>query len=257
VSLLDFEGIATHEAGHAHGLDHSAWDDSFDNDTPTMTSGCSLGLQFSVDEEDAAQYAGRWVSLERDDGAAFLSIFDLDLHANAGWEDGGSWTSDLWKATGGASINNITGTGAPGNGTHYGKLGPGGNLRQRVRISDPGDAKGRVYHRKANSSDTGTISILIKARELDYDLTGPCTSGYLNNWDLDNPAFPNGTQMVTYDTKTVTPGNSWTDSETTAFDEADGWDDVDLRIRVENNMSTPGVGPAYVHLDRLRARHLP
>jgi hypothetical protein len=39
ISLNDFEGVAHHEMGHAHGLKHVTWAESFDGDEPTMVAG--------------------------------------------------------------------------------------------------------------------------------------------------------------------------------------------------------------------------
>jgi hypothetical protein len=239
LSRSEFRGLSTHEAGHAHGLGHAGTGASFDSQTPTMINGCGQPQSVLVS----------LVSPEQDDYAAISSALSTALHANPSFEN----SSTFWGKGGGASLAIISG--GASDGSKYARVyGSSAYIYQTVRVTDPGDMRGRVNYKKYYGSSSGTIWYGLYARKIDYPQSG-CT-GFVNDWNLNSPSFPNGTSYVYERGSTFTPTSSWKWSETAAWTEGDPWEGVDVRQYLYNYMNNLGQ-PTYVRIDNMRTRHLP
>jgi hypothetical protein len=251
--LADFEGVSHHEMGHAHSLVHVANGDSHDGDTPTMISGCSFDLNYGS-FEDAHILRSR----EQDDVAQLAWLFDNgDVNANGSFEDMGTWTNDLWGFTGSASLTTYT-TGGK-NGSNFGRVSGGGAIYQTVRIVDPGEFRAKVQHRKYNQYSTGTVTIQLRAAQINYDTDGDgtCDDDYFPHWDLDEPISVGS--MMLRESNTAAPSANWsfleldTAASNNAWTGASNWDGVDVRVQLVNDMTMAG-DPWPVDIDWLRIK---
>jgi hypothetical protein len=207
-----------------------------------MASGCSFtsASQFDI-----------LFSLEQDDHAAINSTFTTALVANPSFENGFSF----WGKGGGESVTIMSG--GASDGSQYARIyGKNGYIFQTVRVTDPGDMRGRVNYKKYWSSSTGTVWYGLYARKVNYN-SGSSACQWVHNWDLNNPTYPNGTTFVFEKGVTLTPTNSWQWlPETASWTEGDPWEGVDIRQYLYNYMTHTG-GSTYVRIDNMRARHLP
>ena len=121
-----------------------------------------------------------------------------------------------------------------------------------------------AFHvKKELSGDTGSVGLYIYAREVAYEtLTSgaACYGKFVNNWNLDKSPemYPNGPTFVIYKAIFVPPTTSWPGSEfeTSSWNTVDGWNGVDVRVRIENGLEFGG-SPADIDVDHVRVRHLP
>ncbi len=91
-------------------------------------------------------------------------------------------------------------------------------MYQKVRVVDPGVTRVQLYSRKEDSIASGTISLLLKAREVQYGelVDGDFCYGnrFINEWDLNGDVHaityvPSSGTFVTEKTKVITPTTSW------------------------------------------------
>lgn len=250
IDLNDFEGVAHHETGHAHGLKHVTWAESFDRDVPRWVAGCSLEL--IEPDPPIGPHAGRLRSRERDDAAQFAWLFDNgDINANPSFEDTGGWTSDIWDVDGGATLTIYTAGGKRG--TNYARLGLGGGVHQTIPLVTPGDFKAKAWARRISQA-SGTVTISLWAQQIDHDTDGGCEEQYAPMWELDNLSHVGSLTQVAVRTVSLTTAD-WTLIEIfpSVWTGASGWEGVDIRIRVDNDIAI-GVDPWYVDLDWVRIK---
>ncbi len=240
-----FRAVSGHEAGHAHGLDHTGPYDSFDSDIPTMTAGCAL-------DEIGETYDDQ-VGPEQDDYASLTTAFVSDYHANDSFERG---SSRFWGKGGGASLAVYSGG---SDGSRYVRMyGYGGYMYQTVRIAAiPNNSRARMNHKKYYSSSSGTAWLALYSRQLDYstDTETACEGmgQYHNNWNFVEDPVVN--QSFTYEKGvTVTPSTSWSyiDATTSIWSDASSWDGADVRVYVYNYMKSTSGGSTYLRIDRAR-----
>jgi hypothetical protein len=250
VTALQFKGLSHHEVGHAHGLAHSGRYDSFDSDEPTM-SGCGISSWEIMNTR------------EQDDAANLVAHFDdEDLHAIPSFENTGTWTDDIWGTANGAQLEIKNSAGSP-RGNQHAEVGPGGDLYQTVRVTDPEAMKAGLWYRKGTSSaETGSILLQIRARRMNYDVlsTGDsCYKDFVHHWDLTNIGsnpYPDGMSFVVYKQITLSPLATWQYDETTTWTLVDGWEGVDVRVWVYNGLTDQG-SPGKLDVDWVRVRELP
>ena len=220
------EGIVTHEAGHAHGLRHTGKDDSFGSGAgtmPTMT-GCVA---------DSYQAMG---TIDQDDYAQIVHLFNTDIHANSSFENGKKW----WGDVGSAKVRIYSGGAADGDNWArlYNKYGA--EMYQTIRYTDPTWLRLRINTKEWSSVSDGYVWGTIYAKEIQYDTPGSgCAAnpgiGWPNGWDLDDPTLIPATSYSPIGVGTFHyPDGSWNWQPTIYWEPE--WDGIDMRIRIFNHM---------------------
>lgn len=221
--------VGAHETGHAHGLEHSGEDDSFNGDNPPVMATC---------QSDTSS------ALSQDDYAAVLANEGATVHANSSFENGvafwGTGNMDLeWHATGGVEGPAYAKATAQGAGSH--------SVFQTVRTELPSRYRARVNYKDGNSEvNDVTLTIVIQARRVEFSGSNGCN--YPGDFDYISPSFPGGSGFTDMESLVVTVPDSWSyNSSFPGWDPPSSWEAADIRLRVYKN------GGAPVLLDHARA----
>jgi len=226
--------VAAHEAGHGQGMEHS---DAYAlGGTPIMAS-CVGATDFA--------------ELRKDDYAYAAEELGVTLTANSSFESG----TKFWSAYQ-SSLTPVYDSSGP-EGDVYARMdatGPGAFAYQSVRYVDPSGANSngfinaRVNYKDANASVSGTLTLQLQARRLDYPSGSNCE--HIPNLDLNaHPTFPNGPAYVDVGySRTVSVSDGWNYADLpSSWTGAASWEGVDLRLKVYKNTNGP------IFLDHTRA----
>jgi hypothetical protein len=225
VSDIGLQNIASHEAGHAHGLPHTgAFDDlSGPSSEPYMTTCGDVSLARTLTSDDVAAV------LYREYGYST---------AGDGYENG--LTYWLQSPSGAVTLQ----TASPYDGHDYARISPGsgyyvGQIVRSLPVANPYFVD---FAYKTNGSSTSSYKLYY--RDVSYDTTTQTQCQWPNNWDMNNPHV--GAEVQIAPANSVPVSSSWTTYTGVGINVPGSHDAIDLDVRVYN-----GSG-GYLFVDDLR-----
>lgn len=225
LSLSLVSAVAAHEAGHAHGLQHSgAFDAHGPGESAPVMSTCTTRNRNVLTSDSVAAEA------ERESNT---------LHANASFENGLYY----WSTESGGSLSLYGASASEGTySARFDVSSVGVSTFQTVRnAAIPPSYRSRVNYKDANSNAGGTITIQLEARPVAYAYNGNPDCGWVNGWDWNSASLNNGPNFFQVGPSTqVSVNDGWSyNGSTSPWNDASSWQAVDVRLRIYKNTSTP------------------
>lgn len=184
-----FQSVASHEAGHGHGLAHSGYFDGLMTIQATRMATC-------------VPQAG--TALSSDDYAHLAEVYSTNVTANSGFEN----QTQFWSWSNEQATTFLDWVFLTTRMNLHDNGGPMPLVLTAARHTVASNYKAQVAYRATTTG--GSIAVQIQTRQVGYPtLLCGGSSVWVNNWDLNNPFFQGGDGWLTAATVYLNVSTTW------------------------------------------------